>query len=137
MGPLDTPYKGGLFLLRLLFPDNYPLERPLVRFITPIYHVNVNPHKYNYKGATPLGYISISTLNFWRPETKIRDVLISIFVLLYMNNPETPYDLDMNFEFSNNFILFVEKIRYFTKKYANFANGIRKEFDRSWDFSYK
>ena len=42
MGPADTNYKNGLFYARVLFPENYPNEKPEVRFITPIYHVNVN-----------------------------------------------------------------------------------------------
>ena len=32
MGPSDTSYKNGLFYLRVLFPDNYPFEKPEVRF---------------------------------------------------------------------------------------------------------
>jgi len=36
VGPLDTSYKGGLFYLRIFFPENYPNSAPEVCFTTPI-----------------------------------------------------------------------------------------------------
>ena len=68
MGPNDTSFRGGLFYLKIIFPKNYPNERPEVLFITPIYHVNVNHIK--QKGC-PLGHICISTLNYWQDQYKI------------------------------------------------------------------
>ncbi|KAJ8352933.1 hypothetical protein AAFF_G00135630, partial [Aldrovandia affinis] len=41
-GPPDTPYKDGAFELYCQFGDEYPLKPPLVRFLTAIYHCNVN-----------------------------------------------------------------------------------------------
>ena len=136
-GARDTPYRGGLFYLNANFPDNYPKSKPEIVFITPIYHVNVNPHKSNIPGAEPLGHISISTLNFWKPEYKMYEVLGNIFGLFYMANPESPYGLERANEFRFNKELYEEKIKYFTRKYANPAtNYLRKEYLESWDFTY-
>lgn len=41
LGPEDTPYEGGVFHLALLFPCNYPHERPKVRLLTPFPHPHV------------------------------------------------------------------------------------------------
>ena len=43
--PRDSLYAGGLFSLKLLFPNEYPNSCPKIIFLTPIYHLNVNPKK--------------------------------------------------------------------------------------------
>ena len=42
LGPPDTPYSGGVFKLELLLPERYPFEPPKLRFVTQIYHPNVD-----------------------------------------------------------------------------------------------
>lgn len=42
MGPEQTPYSGGTFKLELFLPEEYPMEAPKVRFLTPIYHPNID-----------------------------------------------------------------------------------------------
>jgi len=137
IGPKDTSYRDGVFILYINFPDDYPNSSPEIFFRTPIYHVNVNPIKSNMPEAEPLGHICISTLNWWKPECKMKDVLIDIFSLFYMTMPESPYCLDTANELRTNKALYEEKIKYFTKKYADpkFAN-IDKEYIESWDFTY-
>ena len=41
-GPLGTPYEGGMFRLELFLPAEYPMGSPKVRFLTKIYHPNVD-----------------------------------------------------------------------------------------------
>lgn len=53
IGPNDTSYKNGLFIIEIAFPKEYPKKAPEAYFITPIYHVNVNPK--SKKGEGP-GY---------------------------------------------------------------------------------
>jgi ubiquitin-protein ligase len=42
LGPKDTPYENGLFLMYVRFPADYPFRAPEVRFTTLIYHCNMN-----------------------------------------------------------------------------------------------
>ena len=42
MGPVDTPYHGGMFKLELFLPEDYPMSAPKVRFLTKIYHPNID-----------------------------------------------------------------------------------------------
>ena len=41
-GSEGSPYEGGVFKLELFLPDAYPMEPPKVRFLTKIYHPNVD-----------------------------------------------------------------------------------------------
>ena len=140
LGPKDTPYSGGLFILKIKFPENYPKTKPEVVFLTPIYHLNV---KYFTEHADqPLGHICVNSLNDWEKkpdnEKSILKVLPELFTLMMKNNPDSPYDSTTHIrrnEFINNRKLFNEKAKYFTKKYAN-PNVKVKDYPNGWDFTY-
>ena len=134
-GPKDTCYKGGLFTLRIQFPDNYPDCKPEIAFMTPIYHLNV---KFTAGGGQPIGHVCFSSINSWKSDYRINKLLPEIFYLFKANNPDSPYDYMDNRrrnEYVNNRDLFYKKAEYFTKKYAN-PLGNRKEYPNGWDFTY-
>jgi ubiquitin-conjugating enzyme E2 D/E len=81
MGPTDSPYQGGLFLLDVVFPENYPFQPPRVRFNTKIYHCNING-----KGGICLDILK----DQWSPALTVSKVLLSICSLLTDPNPEDP-----------------------------------------------
>merc|ERR1712232_1198805 len=41
-GPPGSPFEGGVFMLNVVVPDDYPFRAPRITFETPIYHCNVN-----------------------------------------------------------------------------------------------
>ena len=138
IGPKDTSYRGGVFFMNVKFPEEYPIKPPEVYYVTPIYHLNVNPRAPRSSEDIPLGNISISTLSWWKPEYTIRETLINIFGLIYKANPDSPYGLDRAEEFRENREKYEEKVKYFTKKYANPMKA-GKNYSRTedWDFEYQ
>ena len=82
-GPQITPYENGIFELELFLPDEYPMCPPKVRFLTKIYHPNVDR----------LGRICLDILkDKWSPALQIRSVLLSIQALMSAPNPDDPLD---------------------------------------------
>ena len=135
LGPKDTPYKGGLFYLKIIFPNDYPNSKPEILFLSPIYHLNV---KFFIGKGQPLGHICVNTLNEWHPGDSVKKVLPELFTLMHKNNPDSPYDYTNNArrnEYVNNRALFDKKAEYFTKKYSTPYSKI-KEYPNGWDFSY-
>ena len=41
-GQDESPNKDGIFTLKFIFPDDYPIHGPEARFISPMFHPNVN-----------------------------------------------------------------------------------------------
>ncbi|EGB09515.1 hypothetical protein AURANDRAFT_7935, partial [Aureococcus anophagefferens] len=79
-GPTESPYDGAL---ELFLPEDYPMAPPKVRFLTKIFHPNVDK----------LGRICLDILkDKWSPALQIRTVLLSIQALLSAPNPDDPLD---------------------------------------------
>ena len=131
MAPEDSNYNGGIFQLEIIFPKEYPDRSPEIHFITPIYHINVNPRK---SQSDPLGHVSTTITNWWKPATTPREMLTKLFAVFYWQEPESPYDLEKSDEYRQNKELYECKVRYFTKKYAR-PNSEWKYNDKDWDFS--
>ena len=130
---MDVIIIPGIFFFEIKFPYNYPKMPPEVAFKTPIYDVNVNPYKSNDPKSEPLGHLNLSKM--WRPEYKIAEFLSNIFAIFYIADSDNSYGLERAYELRYQKQLYENKIKYFTKKYAN-PNIANKEYNESWDFTY-
>ena len=132
LGPKETSYELGMFYGKIIFSEDYPEKRPIISFITPIYHPNVKHLKDNNNNF-PLGNVSVSFLNDWNPGTKIREILAKLYTIFYMANPECCYDKNIGKEYKENRGLYELKVKYFTKKYADPMQKLNK-YNKDWDF---
>uniref|UniRef100_A0A8V5G4E5 UBC core domain-containing protein n=1 Tax=Melopsittacus undulatus TaxID=13146 RepID=A0A8V5G4E5_MELUD len=108
-GPQDSPFEGGTFKLELFLPEEYPMAAPKVRFMTKIYHPNVDK----------LGRICLDILkDKWSPALQIRTVLLSIQALLSAPNPDDPLANDVAEQWKTNEAQAIETARAWTRLYA-------------------
>merc|ERR1719484_334737 len=108
-GPTSSPFEGGVFKLELFLPEDYPMSAPKVRFITRIYHPNIDK----------LGRICLDILkDKWSPALQIRTVLLSIQALLSAPNPDDPLDNAVAEVWKANEKEALKRAREFTESFA-------------------
>jgi len=108
-GPSDSPYEGGVFHLELFLPEEYPMVPPKVRFLTRVYHPNIDR----------IGRICLDILkDKYSPALLIRSVLLSIQALLSAPNPDDPLANDVAELWKKNESQAIKNAREWTMKYA-------------------
>ncbi|XP_029576551.1 uncharacterized protein LOC115166826 isoform X1 [Salmo trutta] len=82
-GPPETPYEDGVFELYCQFGADYPVKPPLVRFVTPVYHCNVNS----------VGRICHNIFDrSYNAHITMREILDAVYGLLIVPEPQDPLD---------------------------------------------
>ena len=79
-GSEATAYESGIFQIKIKFPKENPFKRPLIRFLTKIFHANIHID----------GEICCESLkNMWSPASPIIEILTEIINLLKSPNYNT------------------------------------------------
>uniref|UniRef100_A0A8D2LLZ7 Ubiquitin-conjugating enzyme E2 T n=1 Tax=Varanus komodoensis TaxID=61221 RepID=A0A8D2LLZ7_VARKO len=112
LGPANTPYEKGVFELEVIVPERYPFEPPKIRFLTPIYHPNIDS-----AGRICLDVLRSPPKGAWRPSLNIAAVLTSIQMLMNEPNPDDPLMADISSEYKYNKQEFLRNARQWTGKY--------------------
>ncbi|KAG0625767.1 hypothetical protein M758_2G079700, partial [Ceratodon purpureus] len=109
MGPPDSPYAGGVFLVTIHFPPDYPFKPPKVAFRTKVFHPNINSN----------GSICLDILKEqWSPALTISKVLLSICSLLTDPNPDDPLVPEIAHMYKTDRQKYEGTARSWTQKYA-------------------
>ncbi|KAL2540219.1 SUMO-conjugating enzyme UBC9 [Abeliophyllum distichum] len=109
MGPPDSPYTGGVFLVTIHFPPDYPFKPPKVAFRTKVFHPNINSN----------GSICLDILKEqWSPALTISKVLLSICSLLTDPNPDDPLVPEIAHMYKTDRNKYETTARSWTQKYA-------------------
>uniref|UniRef100_A0A8C5EWC4 Uncharacterized protein n=2 Tax=Gouania willdenowi TaxID=441366 RepID=A0A8C5EWC4_GOUWI len=117
-GPPDTPYEKGVFELFCQFGSDYPVKPPVIRFITPIYHCNINN----------VGRIchNIFDRNY-NAQITMRDILDAVFGLLISPEPEDPLDSILAEEYMTNHEMYKEEATRQTEQKAGEALDVKEK----------
>ncbi|XP_034469841.1 uncharacterized protein LOC117778419 isoform X1 [Hippoglossus hippoglossus] len=108
-GPPDTPYEKGVFELYCQFGPEYPVRPPLVRFVTRVYHCNINS----------VGRICHSIFDrSYNAHITIRDVFDAVYGLLIIPEPDDPLDSILAEEFLTNREKYLLEAKKYTEQNA-------------------
>lgn len=83
--PSDCVYAEATFELSISFSSSYPYEPPSVKFITPIYHPNIDAN-----GSICLDIFKMPPKGIWKPLLNVQNVLVAIIGLLREPNWNDP-----------------------------------------------
>ena len=105
-GPLDSPYMGGKFKIRIKFYKDYPTTKPDFAFLTPICHINIDNQ-----------HIWLSSLNNYDKNSSIIKILSEIFMMLTSPNDQSAYSKYKSL-YINDYSGYLRKAREMTHEYA-------------------
>ena len=109
-GPDGSPYHGGVFQLEMYLNEDYPMAPPKVRFLTRIYHPNIDK----------IGRICLDILkDKWSPALQIQSVLMSLQVLMGNPNVDDPLDEQVAAHWRSKRSDAERQAKEWTKKYAS------------------
>jgi ubiquitin-protein ligase len=106
---LESPYAGGVFVLSLTFPEDYPMSPPLIRFETPIKHVNLNSY----------GKVCHDILGrAYDVDYSISHILNSVYGLLLTPEVDSPIDTALASLYHENNAEYIDTIKKAVLKHA-------------------
>jgi len=109
-GPDESPYEDGIFTLKFIFPEDYPTQGPEARFMTPMFHPNVNAKSDNH--------VCINLLNEWDKDRTLEDVILGIYDILLNPLVKGAYDNDARKLLDKDYDEYYDKVEEYTYKYA-------------------
>ena len=108
--PIGSNYEGGFFKIEAKFRESYPNTAPIMKFLTRIFHSNVNTD----------GHICVNSIKSnWSKKLTMEDVLNHIIVLLYKQRPEDCFNRTAANLYTKDKNEFLEEVKKQIKEYAN------------------
>ncbi|KAJ3329180.1 Ubiquitin-conjugating enzyme E2 4 [Blyttiomyces sp. JEL0837] len=109
-GPPNSSFKGGIFRVQLELSSDYPFKPPKVKFITKIYHPNVDDD-----GSICIGILKPDV---WKPSNKIAEICQSLCLILEMPIVEDAINTSVAEVYNTNRQKFDKTAQEWVKKYC-------------------
>lgn len=113
-GPKNTPYEEGKFRLMVTMPREYPDDPPSVKFLTRIYHPNIENNNRKCDWDICLDLLDTN----WKPTYNLSKIFEYICHLLENPNPNDPLSPDVNSVYQRNHDEYLSTAKQWVKKYA-------------------
>lgn len=130
-GSKHSVYDGIVLHAEMVFPIDYPMNPPKMKFLSPMHHPNIYKdgsvcisilHK---AGDDPTGYEPANER--WSPVQCIRTIVLSVIVILNEPNTDSPADIDAAKERNKNKDDYEQKVREMAKlNHLEYADVISK-----------
>ena len=127
-GASDTCYQGGIFIIDIIIPQDYPFKPPKMKFDTKIWHPNIS----SVTGAICLDILK----NEWTPALTIRTALISLQALMCAPVPTDPQDAQVAQQYMNDINAFNETAKNWVQLYATPGAGISNKVKEIMDMGF-
>ncbi|KAL3315176.1 ubiquitin-conjugating enzyme [Cichlidogyrus casuarinus] len=108
--PTNPPYNHGAFKLVIEFPVDYPFKPPKLKFLTKIYHPNID--------ETGRICLPIITPENWKPAISTEQILQDLFSIINEPQVDHPLRADIAEEYVKDQPKFLKKAEEFTKQHA-------------------
>jgi ubiquitin-conjugating enzyme E2 D/E len=109
IGPEDSPYAGGIFLLKLEFPAQYPFKAPKLKFLTKVYHPSVQ---------LETGDICVDVVGSWGPTLNAKHCLQVVYSMLQSPEADHPLEESVAQQLREKPKEFEKTAKKYTKEYA-------------------
>ncbi|XP_028402883.1 ubiquitin-conjugating enzyme E2 G2 [Dendronephthya gigantea] len=123
MGPEGTPFEDGVFTAKIVFPTDYPLSPPKMKFVSDMFHPNVYPDGrvcisiLHAPGDDPMGYET--SAERWSPVQSVEKILLSVVSMLAEPNDESGANVDASKMWRDNREEFNKIARSLVRKSLN------------------
>lgn len=107
-------WEGGLYKLKMIFPEEYPSKPPKCKFTPPLFHPNVFPS----------GTVCLSILDEdkgWKPAITIKQILLGIQDLLNDPNASDPAQSEAFTMFQKDLTAYERRVRQQAREMATAA----------------
>lgn len=109
LGPENSVYEGGKFVLKINVPPEYPFKCPTAKFETNIYHPNVSPS----------GEVCLKSLQErWKAGNMISDLIDFVVNVLASPNVDDPLSADVAFVYKTDYERYKQIGKEWTTTYA-------------------